>query len=67
MPIWVANDPVADFERHDREQAGRLDSLPKCSICGEPIQQERAFHKDGFWICLECYENNQRTVILDEY
>lgn len=61
---WT-DDPVADFERHDREQARRLDSLPKCSICGDPIQQERAFEKDGFWICHECYENNQKEV-MDE-
>ena len=62
MPFRT-DDPVSDFERHDREQTKWLDSLPKCSICGEAIQQERAFEKDGFWICHECYENNQRTVI----
>ena len=60
MP-WT-DDPVADFERHDREQARWLNSLPKCSICGDPIQQEMAFSKDGFWICHECYEDNQRMV-----
>lgn len=64
MPI--TDDPIADFNRHDREQARWLDSLPKCSICGDPIQQEMAFEKDGFWICNECYENNQKEVIPDE-
>ena len=61
MP-YLTDDPVADFDRLDRKQARWLDSLPKCSICGEPIQQELAFEKDGFWICHECYENNQRMV-----
>jgi len=61
--MFLTDDPVADFERYDREQARWLDSLPKCSICGDPIQQERAFEKNGFWICHECYENNQRMVI----
>lgn len=61
MP-WT-DDPVADFARNDREQTDWLNSLPECSICGDHIQQERAFHKDGFWICHECYENNQRMVI----
>jgi formylmethanofuran dehydrogenase subunit E len=64
MPI--TDDPVADFNRHDREQARRLDSLPECSICGDHIQQERAFHKDGFWICDECIERYRRTVNTDE-
>lgn len=60
--MFLTDDPIADFDRYDREQARWLDSLPKCSICGEPIQQERAFEKNGFWICHECYENNQRMV-----
>ena len=60
MPF--SDDPVADFERHDREQARRLAQLPTCERCGDAIQQERAFEKNGFWICHECYENNQRMV-----
>lgn len=64
MPFRT-DDPVADFERHDREQAKLLNSLPKCSICKAPIQQERAFEKNGFWICHECYEDNQKEV-MDE-
>ena len=64
--MYLSDDPVADFERYDREQARRLKFLPACDICGEPIQQERAFEKDGFWICDECIENNRREVIPDE-
>lgn len=59
--------PIPDnydlWEAYDRNHARWLDSLPKCSICKEPIQQERAFYKDGFWICDECYESNQRSVV----
>lgn len=62
MPFRT-DDPVADFNRLDRNQTAWLNSLPKCSICGDPIQQEEAFNKNGFWICHECYEDNQRTVI----
>lgn len=65
MPFRT-DDPVADFERHDREQTAWLNSLPKCSICGDPIQQEEAFNKSGFWICHGCYEDNQMMVIADE-
>jgi formylmethanofuran dehydrogenase subunit E len=55
-------DNYDQWEALDREQAKWLNSLPKCSICKEPIQQERAFEKNGFWICYECYEDNQRMV-----
>ena len=64
MPL--SDDPIADFNRLDAKQSAWLRSLPKCSICKEPIQQERAFHKYGFWICEECYEDNQEEVILNE-
>ena len=51
------------WEANDREQARRLEKFPTCEICGDAIQQERAFHKDGFLICDECIENNRREVI----
>ena len=35
-----SDDHVTDFNRHDAEQTAWLNSLPECSICGEPIQQE---------------------------
>ena len=51
------------WEANDREQARRLKKFPTCEICGDAIQQERAFEKNGFWICDECIENNRREVI----
>lgn len=51
------------WEAHDREVAKWRSKLPTCQICGDEIQQETAFHKDGFWICDECIENNRREVI----
>ena len=64
--MFLTDDPIADFNRWDAEQTARLNRLPKCSICKEPIQQERAFHKYGFWICDDCYEYNQEEVTVDE-
>lgn len=61
--MFLTDDPIADFNRLDAEQSAWLNSLPECSICGHHIQQERAFEKNGFWICHECYEDNQRSVI----
>lgn len=61
--MYLSDDPALDFARYDAEQTDWLNSLPECSICGDHIQQERAFYKDGFWICHECYEGNQKEVI----
>jgi formylmethanofuran dehydrogenase subunit E len=58
---WT-DDPVADFERHDREQAKLLEKLPVCYRCDNPIQQERAVCIDGFWYCDECLEHYRREV-----
>lgn len=59
---WT-DDPVADFERHDREQARRLAKLPTCQHCGDAIQQERAVCIEGFWYCDECLENHYRKEV----
>ncbi len=45
------------FERHDAEHEEWLESRPKCSNCGEPITSEKAFCKDGEWICNDCVKN----------
>ena len=58
---WTDN-PVADFERHDREQARRLAQLPTCERCGHAIQQERAVCIEGFWYCDECLEFYRKEV-----
>ena len=51
------DDPVVDFERYDAKQQKKLDRLPKCCSCKEPIQQEKAVHMDGHWYCDECLDN----------
>ena len=64
--MYLSDDPALDFARYDAEQARWLAKLPTCQLCGDAIQQERAFHKDGFWICDECYEGNQKEVMVNE-
>ena len=59
-------DNYSQWERHDAEQNRWFESLPKCSICGEPIQQDMAFHHDGIWICDSCISENQKEVSYDE-
>jgi formylmethanofuran dehydrogenase subunit E len=38
-------------------EARRLARLPKCDICGEHINQDRAVHFREFWICDDCLES----------
>lgn len=60
--MYLTDDPVADFHRHDRKQAKWLDSLPTCEHCGEAIQQELAVCIDGFWYCDECLEHYRKEI-----
>ena len=60
MP-WT-DDPVADFERHDREQARLLERLPTCERCGNRIEQELAVCIDGFWYCDDCLEFYRKEI-----
>lgn len=57
------NDPIADFDAWDAEQNKRLEQLPECADCGEPIQDEYAFYIDGEWICESCMDSYRREVL----
>lgn len=55
------NDPLADFLRHDAQQAAELDKLPKCDYCGKPIQDEKLYElKDGCKVCPGCIEECEK-------
>lgn len=49
-----SNDPIADYDRYDAEQEKRLENLPVCEYCNEPIQQETAIYYSDVWCCKEC-------------
>lgn len=55
--LYRTDNPIADFDRYDREQSRRLARLPKCAICREPIQQEYAVCIDGVYYCGECLDD----------
>lgn len=48
------DDPIADFHRHDREQAEWLETLPVCCLCSEPIQSDDLYDIEGDLYCEEC-------------
>ena len=63
---WT-DDPIADFHRHDAEQEAKLEKLPCCCECGEPIQEEKAVQlPSGDWYCKHC-EDKAWEIIRDEY
>lgn len=52
--MHYTDDPISDFNVWDAEQNKRLESLPVCECCGEPIQQEKAVYYNDQWICENC-------------
>lgn len=63
--------PLLDFERKDREETARLDTLPKCEHCGEPIQDEYLFDIGGELYHVECakelFRKSANDYIDEEY
>lgn len=59
------NDPIADFDAWDAEQNKRLETLPECADCGEPIQDETAYYINGEWICRDCMTTYERNVLYE--
>ena len=54
------------FAEHDAEEARALAKLPKCDICGEPIQDEHFYDIDGTYFCEECLNEEYRRK-TDDY
>lgn len=61
--MWLSDDPVADFEAYDREQAKRLSERPVCDNCDQPIQDTHYYSINGECICPDCLENYFREEI----
>ena len=58
--MFITDDPIADFHRHDAEQSEWLDSLPKCVDCDEPIQDDCYYNVEGEILCEECMKDRYR-------
>ena len=50
------------WEEHDNEMQRKLENLPVCECCGEPIQQDTAVRIDGFWYCDDCLEGLRESI-----
>ena len=60
--MFYTDDPVADSMRYQRGQERKLNRLPKCWCCDEPIQQERAVRIGGAWYCDDCLNDFREDV-----
>lgn len=65
MPYFYSDDPIADFNRHDAEMNKRLENLPVCADCGEPIQDDYFYLINDEAICPACLESGYRKQIDD--
>ena len=63
MSFFRSDDPGRDFDRWDAEQSKKLERLPKCGICGEPIQSEHYYEINGDNVCPDCLENEFRKDV----
>lgn len=61
--LYYTDNPIADFNRHDRERAAEEAKLPRCHDCGEPIFDEY-YEFDGRKICTSCIEEYRCEVEL---
>ena len=64
--MFYSDDPVRDFENHDRQQAKQLSGLPVCVDCGESIQDDYCYKQnDGTYVCPWCNEMFHKKDVRD--
>lgn len=51
------------WKAHDAEQEEKLEKLPVCSSCGEPIQDEYCYQVDSEILCEECMNYAYRVPV----
>ena len=61
--MYRTDDPLADFARYDRRQQSRLNRLPKCDYCGEPIEDDYLYEINDVVICEECLCEHHRKDV----
>ena len=60
--MYYTDNPLSDFYLTDAEQERKLEALPRCADCGEPIQDEYCYLIKNTVICTECLESNYRMA-----
>ena len=60
--MYRTGDPVADYDRWEAEQQRKLEKLPRCSECDEPITDDYCYQINDELICEECIDNYRVTT-----
>ena len=63
--MFYSDDPVKDFEAYDREQSKRLENLPVCADCDNPVQDDHYYLINDEVICPHCLEAGYRKETED--
>lgn len=58
-------DVLDEFDRYDRKQTNWLEKLPRCSCCGEPIQDETLCVINDELYCERCIDDCRKFT--DDY
>ena len=53
------------FEIYDRQRERKLEKLPTCERCGEPIYQYKAVRINRCWYCDSCIEELREDTTED--
>ena len=65
MPF--TDDPVADFNRHDREmqraEREQRESRPRCVYCKKPILDDECYEFDFGCVCDNCIIDHHRKYL----
>ncbi len=63
--MFRTDDPIQDFMMHDAEQQAKLDKLPVCTYCDEPVQDDFYYEINGEVICETCLDRFFRKSVED--
>ena len=53
------------WKQHDAEQQAKLDKLPECSNCNQPIQERYCYEIDNELLCEDCMKDSYRVTTED--
>lgn len=63
--MYRTDDPAADYDRWDADQARKIEKLPVCADCGEPVMDDHYYLINDEVICPDCLESGYRKEIED--
>lgn len=65
MAFSWTDDPVRDAECYAAEQDRALERCPKCTICGDPIQDEHLYLINDEFVCQACLDRDFKKSTED--